>query len=56
MRMEQHVLNELHSFRFTGEDPKYALVISHGIGGRADEKRPQSMMSDEDRAAKHGAA
>lgn len=31
MRMEQHVLNELHSFRFTGEDPKYALVISHGI-------------------------
>lgn len=35
MRMEQHVLNELHSFRFTGEDPKYALVISHGIGGHA---------------------
>jgi len=32
VRMEQHVLNELHSFRFTGEDPKYALVISHGIG------------------------
>jgi len=35
MRMEQHVLNELHSFRFTGEDPKYALVISHGLGGHA---------------------
>lgn len=35
MRMEQHVLNELHSFRYTGEDPKYALVISHGIGGHA---------------------
>jgi len=31
MRMEQHVLNELHSFRFTGDDPKYALVVSHGI-------------------------
>lgn len=35
MRMEQHVLNELHSFRFTGDDPKYALVISHGIASHA---------------------
>ncbi|MEP2990654.1 MAG: alpha/beta hydrolase [Parasphingorhabdus sp.] len=35
MRMEQHLLNELHSFRFTGEDPKYALVISHGIASHA---------------------
>jgi len=32
MRVEQHVLNELHSFRFVGADPKYALIISHGIG------------------------
>lgn len=35
MRLEQHVLNELHSFRFTGDDPKYALVISHGIASHA---------------------
>lgn len=35
MRMEQHVLNELRSFRFTGEDPKYALIISHGIASHA---------------------
>jgi pimeloyl-ACP methyl ester carboxylesterase len=33
--MEQHVLNELRSFRFTGEDPKYALIISHGIASHA---------------------
>lgn len=33
MRMEHHVLNELHSFRFTGDEPQYALVISHGLGG-----------------------
>lgn len=35
MRIEQHVLNELHSFRFVGDDPQYALVISHGIGAHA---------------------
>ncbi len=33
MQIENHVLNELHAFRYTGEDPKYALVISHGLGG-----------------------
>lgn len=33
MKMENHVLNELHAFRYTGDDPKYALVISHGLGG-----------------------
>ncbi len=35
MKMEQHVLNELHSFRYKGENPRYALVVSHGIGGHA---------------------
>ena len=33
MRIETQLLNELHAFRYTGEDPKYALVISHGLGG-----------------------
>lgn len=33
MRLETHTLNELHSFRYCGENPKYALVISHGLGG-----------------------
>lgn len=32
MLMESHILNELHAFRFKPKaDPKYALVISHGI-------------------------
>lgn len=31
MRREEHLLNELLAYRFTGEDPKYALIISHGI-------------------------
>ena len=33
MKLENHMLNELHAFRYTGKDPKYALVISHGLGG-----------------------
>ncbi len=33
MKLETHLLNELHAFRYTGPDPKYALVISHGLGG-----------------------
>lgn len=33
MLMETHMLGELHAFRYRGEDPRYALVISHGIGG-----------------------
>lgn len=33
MKREQHVVNEIHAYRYTGEDPKYALIISHGIGG-----------------------
>jgi len=33
MKLETHLLNELHAFRYTGLDPKYALVISHGLGG-----------------------
>ncbi len=33
MQFESHVLNELHAFRYQGENAKYALVISHGLGG-----------------------
>lgn len=33
MKIETHLLNELHAFRYTGENPKYAIVISHGLGG-----------------------
>jgi len=33
VKFENHVLNELHAFRYQGEDAKYALVISHGLGG-----------------------
>lgn len=33
MKLEQHLLNELHAFRYLGDNPKYALVISHGLGG-----------------------
>jgi pimeloyl-ACP methyl ester carboxylesterase len=31
MLREQHVLNEIHAYRYRGDDPRYALVISHGI-------------------------
>jgi pimeloyl-ACP methyl ester carboxylesterase len=33
MKVESHRLNELYAHRFTGPDPRYALVISHGLGG-----------------------
>jgi len=33
MQIENHVLNELHAFRYTGDECRYALVISHGLGG-----------------------
>lgn len=33
MKIETHLLNELHAFRYTGDNPKYAIVISHGLGG-----------------------
>lgn len=32
MQRETHVVNEIFAHRFRGPDPKYALVISHGIG------------------------
>lgn len=35
MHIETHLLNELHAFRYSGTDAKYALVISHGLGGHA---------------------
>lgn len=31
MIREEHVVSELHAYRYRGSDPKYALVISHGI-------------------------
>jgi len=31
MKRETHLLNELHAVRFTGPDPRYALVMSHGL-------------------------
>ena len=31
MIREEHVLNEIHAYRYAGEDPQYALVVSHGI-------------------------
>lgn len=33
MKMERHSLNETNAYRFPGEDAKYALVVSHGLGG-----------------------
>jgi len=32
MLREEHMLGELHAYRYRGENPQYALVISHGIG------------------------
>ncbi len=31
MLREEHVLNEIHAYRYRGENPRYALIISHGI-------------------------
>jgi pimeloyl-ACP methyl ester carboxylesterase len=31
MQREQHVVDELHAYRYRGEDARYALVVSHGI-------------------------
>lgn len=33
MQREEHMLGELHAYRYCGDNPKYALVVSHGIGG-----------------------
>lgn len=33
MLRETHVINEIFIHRYRGPNPKYALVISHGIGG-----------------------
>ncbi len=33
MVREEHVLHEIHAYRYQAEVPRYALVISHGIGG-----------------------
>lgn len=31
MFREEHVLNEIHAYRYAGDSPSYALVIAHGI-------------------------
>ena len=33
MQREEHLLGELHAYRYRADNPKYALVVSHGIGG-----------------------
>ena len=33
MLKELHVKEEIVAHRYRGKDPKYALVISHGIAG-----------------------
>lgn len=33
MQIESHIRNEIFAHRYKGEDAKYALVISHGLGG-----------------------
>lgn len=33
MLRETHIVEEIFVHRFRGQDPKYALVVSHGIGG-----------------------
>jgi alpha-beta hydrolase superfamily lysophospholipase len=35
MRVETHVLNDIHAQRFRQENARYALLISHGIGGHS---------------------
>lgn len=35
MQREEHILDELHIYRYRGENPRYALVISHGIASHA---------------------
>lgn len=33
MQRETHIIGEIHALRYRGDAPRYALVISHGIGG-----------------------
>ena len=33
MKIEGHILDEIYCHRYRGPNPKYALLISHGIGG-----------------------
>ena len=35
MLREEHIVDELHAVRYRGDDPKYALVVSHGIASHA---------------------
>ena len=46
MKLENHVLNELHAFRYTGDDPRYALVISHELGGHGGGATNTAFLSD----------
>lgn len=33
MRIEQHMIGEIHARRYPSDDPRYAVLISHGLGG-----------------------
>lgn len=33
MQREEHIVGETFAYRFKGENPNYAIVISHGLGG-----------------------
>ena len=33
MKIESHLLNEIDAHVYRGDDPKYAIVVSHGLGG-----------------------
>jgi len=33
VRIEQHMIGEIHARRYAAKDPKYAILISHGLGG-----------------------
>jgi len=35
MQVESHMRNEIFAHRYKGEDAKYAILISHGLGGLA---------------------
>jgi alpha-beta hydrolase superfamily lysophospholipase len=35
VQVESHIVNDIFARRFRGPDPRYALLISHGIGGHS---------------------
>ncbi len=33
MKLEQHMIGEIHARRYCADEPRYAILISHGLGG-----------------------